>query len=86
MAPHDTKVFQEAASASDLLAVEIFTVHPVTGVHPAQSVTICFTGLGLQLVAGIINPTATAGDLLQDFFHLNAEDQEFFVPVGSTAT
>ena len=55
VAPHDTKVFQEAASASDLLAVEIFTVHTVSGIDPAQSVTIRFAGLRLNLVASIIN-------------------------------
>ena len=85
VAPHDTKVFQEAASAGDLLAVEIFTVHTVSGIDPAQSVTIRFAGLRLNLVARIINPTTTARDLLQHFFHLNTEDQKFFVSVGTTA-
>ena len=34
VAPHDTKVFQEATSTRDLLAVEVFTIHTVTGVDP----------------------------------------------------
>ena len=45
VAPHDTKVFQEAASTGDLLAIEILTVHTITGVDPTQSVTIRFAGL-----------------------------------------